>query len=289
MTFLRKLLDFYLYSSIHIALGASLSVLLCYAALVHIPTSDYAFFVFSSTLFLYCIHRIVGINKVRAFEKQGRFAIIKKFRNHLLIYTILGGLASTYFYFNLPLEIKLLLILPSVISILYVLPLFAGNKRLRDYFLIKIFLIAISWGLIIGLIPFWEVNSQIGSNGTLYFLEKVSFIFAITLPFDVRDLKVDASNKVETIPSKLGASKTYILAYSSVASAIVLVILQVLRGVYSNTLGMGLGIGYLATMLVIRISKNKQNDYYFSGLLDGTIILVSLVGIAMSGILTLLF
>ncbi len=286
---IRSIVDFYLYSSIHISLGAGLSVLFVYAALTHIPTSDYIFFVISSTLFLYCCHRIVGIQKVKAFEKEGRFAVIKKYKSHLFIYTLLGGAGATYFFMGLEREIQLMLFLPGLVSILYVLPLFSKGKRLRDFNFIKIFLIAIIWGLIIGLIPYFEVVKKIDFSAFLIFSQSTLFIFAITLPFDVRDLEVDNDLNVSTIPSKIGKAKTYLLAYGCLLTCGALAGLLTYFEVYTLDITIALILAYLITAILICLSKNKTDDYYYSGLLDGSISIVALAGILASGMLALLF
>ncbi|WP_235295869.1 UbiA prenyltransferase family protein [Portibacter marinus] len=288
MKALRKLVDFYIYSSIHIALGATLSVLLCYAVLTHIPDSDYPLFVFSSTMFLYGIHRIVGIKKVEKFDKEGRFAVIKKFRVHLILYALFGGIASIYFFSSLPTQIQLLLIIPGGIAMLYVLPLFTGQKRLRDFDFIKIYLIVVNWALIIGLIPYVEVVGFLDGNGVLYTVEKACFIFAITVPFDIRDIKVDEHNGVSTIPRKIGVRKSYHLSYILIMLAILMVACLSYQGLYSGLVGLGLIAGYLITIACTKWTKGKSDDYFFSGLLDGTIALVALIGIVLSGILQVL-
>lgn len=289
MKLIRKLVDFYLYSSIHIALGAGLSVFLCYAMLTHIPTSDYPLFVFCATLFLYSGHRIIGINKVKAFENEGRFAVIKKFKSHLILYAILSGLGSLYFYISLSMTLKLCLLIPGLVSVAYVIPIFGSGKRLRDFNLIKIFLIAIIWGLVIGVIPYIEVEQKMDLAAWVFFLEKIFFIFAITLPFDARDLEVDRSNSVKTIPSVLGLERSYNISYLSMLLVICCVITLFVLGIYTSTTCAALGLSYLLTMIVIRYSKGKKDDYYYSGLLDGTISLVGIAGILGSELIKIMF
>lgn len=289
MRILKKFIDFYLYSSIHIALGAALSVVLCYAVLVHIPTSDYPIFVFTSTIFIYCSHRILGIKNTAKFLHEGRYAIVAHYKLHIIIYAIAAGLASIYFFIYLPRIIKIWIILPALVSVFYILPIFSNRKRLRDFGYIKIFLIAIIWSLIIGVIPYVEVKGSLDHLGVIYALEKAFFIFAITIPFDVRDITVDNSNKVKTIPSTLGIHKAYKLSYLMMALVIFCVIILYYQGVYSEKVGLALGIGYQISGFAIKLSKNKISDYYFSGLLDGTIALIAILGITMSGILGVLF
>lgn len=289
MRFIRSLINFYLYSSVHISLGAALSVILCYAVSFHIPTSDYTLFVFSSTLFLYCSHRIVGIRKMKSFEDEGRFAIIKKFKSHLIFYALLGGIATIYFFVNLESRLQIALILPSIISVLYILPVFSKSKRLRDFGLIKIFLISIIWGLVIGLIPYFEVNGKVDLKGLLYFMEKLLFILAITIPFDIRDLRFDENINVKTIPSQLGIKKSYLITYLLLGASIIISTILSYLDYYTFKVMLALIVGYFLTAMAILASKNRTNDYYYSGLIDGTIIIVAVLGIVASGILSLIF
>jgi 4-hydroxybenzoate polyprenyltransferase len=285
----RKVVDFYLYSSIHIALGAALSVILCYAVFTHIPTSDYPLFVFSATLCLYCGHRILGINKAIQFEKEGRFAIIKKYRIHLILYAILGAIGSIYFYVSLPISQQIWLLAPALISIVYVLPIFSNKRRLRDYNFIKIFLISLVWSFIIGVVPYVEVKGSLDIWGVLFALEKFLFIFAITLPFDVRDLEIDRANNVKTIPSLIGTKKTYKISYLLMALVFGIIIILYSQKVYSTSIALALAIAYQLTGFALQRSKGKKDDYYYSGLLDGTIALVALAGIFASGIIKVMF
>lgn len=289
MKALRKLVDFYLYSSIHIALGATLSVLLCYAIFTHIPTSDYPLFVFSSTLCLYCGHRIIGIKKAALFENEGRFAIIKNFKTHLIIYSILGAIGSVYFYFNLSSKLQISILVPAFISLIYILPIFSGKRRLRDFNLVKIFLISLVWSFVIGVIPYIEVKGRLDVWGILFALEKFLFIFAITIPFDVRDLEFDKANEVKTIPAVIGIKKAYKISYLVMALIFVIIIILYSQKIYSTAIALALAISYQVTGFALQLSKGKKDDYYYSGLLDGTIALVALAGIFASGILKVMF
>ena len=98
---------------------------------------------FFSTLFLYAIHRIVGLFKVQEFTDKGRYKVIAKFKSHIIIYAILAGMGSAYYFFKADLNVQMALIIPGLISLAYVLPFLNGKKRLRDLGTIKIFLIAI--------------------------------------------------------------------------------------------------------------------------------------------------
>ena len=230
-------------------------------------------FVFFSTLFLYAIHRIVGLVKVKPFLEKYRYSIIYHFRNHIKFYAFLGAIGALYFFFQLCLTNQLLLVIPIILSLGYVLPFVKGKKRLRDFDYVKIFLIAIVWGTITVLIPILERTSTLEISHILILVERMFFIFAITLPFDIRDLKIDEHIDVKTIPGRIGISKTKYLATFSLIVVLVLAVMNWHLGVYPIQVIIGLSISVATTFILINYSDKTDADYFFTGLMDGTMIL----------------
>ena len=159
MSLLRKFSDLILYSSLWIAFCAAAQVQLTYELIGSAQGIDaYTLFVLASTLALYCVHRLIGIPRVQAFEHEGRFAIIRKYKNHIITYCILGLIASFVFALKLSYSTWLLLALPVLVSAAYVVPLGNKGKRLRDFPFIKIFIIAISWSLLTTTVPLLAID-----------------------------------------------------------------------------------------------------------------------------------
>ena len=152
------------------------------------------------------------------------------------------------------------------ITFWYLFPLPLGFKKLpplrRTPFL-KIFLIAYVWSSGVYLLPLlheaWSWNTLIG------FLERLLFLFAITLPFDMKDLEEDTKMQLKTIPSQIGVQK------AKAISAICLLIGWAVSGwAYGSEQIWPLGFGYLtALLLTIGISPNRKEIYYLGGI-DGT-------------------
>lgn len=229
-------------------------------------------FVFFSTLFLYAIHRIVGLVKVKPFLEKYRYAVIYRFRNHIKFYAFAGGVGALYCFFYLSFANQLLLVVPSILSLGYVLPFVKGKKRLRDFDYIKIFLIAIVWGVITVLMPILERTTQLAPSHFLILLERMFFVFAITLPFDIRDLKIDAHIDVKTIPAIIGIKKTKRLGVICLFFTVVLTVLNWQLGTY-NVLTLGaITLSCASTGLLINYSDQTDDDYFFTGLMDGTMI-----------------
>lgn len=275
MSYFQKVFNLLLYGNFFIAFCAV--ALLWQTELIlykSIQCNYLTIFVFSATLFLYALHRIVGIQKVQAFSNKYRYAIINQYRSHILIYAILGGIFAAWFFFYLQSISQLFIILPAFLALGYVLPFFGNEKRLRDFDYLKIFLVAIVWAFITVMLPLLEHETVLLSYiSILLLLERMLFIFAITLPFDIRDLKVDESIKVKTIPAMIGVPKTKGLAGITLLLAFCISCLLYNSTIYSPSILLALGISYSTTYLLINRCDQTNHDYYFTAIMDGTMII----------------
>lgn len=268
--FIHHITNFYLYSSLHIGLCSVYLYLFTIHRFDLEADLHYLLFTFSSTIFIYSIHRLIGINKVKKFAHKGRFAVIEQFKNHILLYAIVSFGGCCYLFFNFEWSRIVVISGAGIVSVLYTIPVFGKSMRLRDFSFIKIFLIAIVWSYVTGFVPMYEQGVSLSAI-LIYFLEIILFFIAITIPFDIRDYYVDAANKVGTIPTLLGRRSSIYLA----------ILLMVLTGLMDAFLTYRFGfriegmISMLFTILVtakmIYFVQDKENDYYFSGLLDTSI------------------
>jgi len=173
-------------------------------------------------------------------------------------------------FFYLPLRVQLVLVLPALFSIAYVLPFLGKGRtmRLRDVDMVKIFLVAGVWAYVTVLLPAIEAGLWYEKKVWLMLVERSLFVFAITLPFDIRDLKVDKHNKVNTLPAYLGTPAALRLAF-------VLMMLFVILCYFNYALlpFLALSISAISTCIFIYFSPRFVHDYYFTGLMDGTMIL----------------
>jgi 4-hydroxybenzoate polyprenyltransferase len=277
MYYLRKIIDLLFYSNVYIAAGAVAMTWQTQLILFgKFQFDSLAVLVFFATMFIYASHRLVGLFSVKEFLSEGRFKVINTYKNHIWIYTGIALIGLAYAFFQVNLRLQMALVVPGLISVGYVIPFLGRTKekrglRLRDLNWIKIFLIAIVWSYVTVILPILEVRGVEWAD-LLILLERMIFIFMITLPFDIRDLKVDEFNKVKTIPAVYGIPKTMQLVLFSFLFLMILVILNYViippKPLYFAFFGLWLSL--ISTYIFIRISINKTDDYYFTGLLDGT-------------------
>lgn len=236
---------------------------------------------FFSTLLVYALHRIVGISRLKDFLEEERYGVIYYYRKHIRLYALLGGLGAIYFFLLLPFSIQLELVVPGIISLAYVWPVLTGKRRLRDIDHLKIFLIAIVYAWVTVRLPALEAGQeQFSLSQSFALLERALFIFAITLPFDIRDLVVDQHTQVSTIPAKIGIVRSKQLAYLCLSIAF---LLSLANWEFYQIPGLiALGISYLSTAWIVSYSDSQKHDYFFTGLLDGTMIIQFVLVIFMS-------
>lgn len=262
-----------LYSNLWIALAA---ICMCWQTQLllvgQLHFSPFTLFVLFSTLFLYAIHRIVGLNKVKAFTQQGRYQVISTFKSHIILYAIMAGALAGYFFLHLSVQLQWSMVIPGFISLAYVLPVLYQRKRLRDIGLIKIFLIAVVWAFVTVYLCGLEMGIKLQEGLWISFLERSLFIFAITIPFDIRDSEIDRTAGVKTLPTAMGIDSAIYLALAALMLAAGLASLNYSQNLYALADLLALYLSYILSGILIWLSPNQKHDYYFTGLMDGTMI-----------------
>ena len=235
--------------------------------------------VFGGTLFIYGVHRSVGISRLKTFLAEKRYGVIYRYRKHIKIYAVFGLLIAGYHFFGLSSTSQWLLVLPCLLSLGYVLPVLGNKKRLRDINDIKIFLIAICWSGLTVVIPAMELSTTWSPQLIWLTTERAVFIFLITLPFDIRDLKVDAYKEVKTLPNRIGLPATQRLGLVLGG----LLILMACFAFYNHWLTaptlMVFVVCYALAMFGLYRSHPDKHDYYYTGAIDGLMLLQAIPSI----------
>ena len=112
---------------------------------------------------------------------------------------------------------------------------------------------ALVWAFITVTLPLVEGRQFLVPTDALLFLERSVFIFAITIPFDIRDLKVDQHIEVKTIPSAIGEQGAKRLAIGLLLANSILTISLWKLEIYTLSAALGIGVTYLLTLSLIHI------------------------------------
>lgn len=166
----------------------------------------YALIIFCLVLGTYNFHRLIkssGINNPSVWLNW-----VNANRNALWILSIvslLTGICGLLIFIPFSLELWIGTGLISVVSVWYVLPVV--NKPLRDVPYIKTLLIAAVWSFMLIYVPMGGILE----NKLWPSLTGFLFIYGITVPFDIRDLKYDEVEK-RTLPMVVGMTSSKILS-----------------------------------------------------------------------------
>jgi 4-hydroxybenzoate polyprenyltransferase len=108
-----------------------------------------------------------------------------------------------------------------------------------------------------------ENNIPISQNIILHLIARFLFVFAITIPFDIRDLKYDAQN-LRTIPLFFGALKSRVIAVFALFICGVIAVFQYFENtlIFPNLLA--LIFLYFVSSIFIEKSDERKGEMYFS-------------------------
>ena len=205
MKLLKQILDFYINSSIHVALSCFALVKITFLKFNISSNSSLEWFAFFGT--------IVGYNFVKfdalARTNKNKMSVQLKAISGLSFVSILLVL---FYFIRLQNTAKISALLFLVFTILYTLPFFPNTKNARNWAGLKIYIVAICWVGVTVILPI--LNSEIDFQQSFYIiaLQRFLIIFALILIFEIIDLKTDDPH-LKTVPQQIGLKKTKILGF----------------------------------------------------------------------------
>jgi 4-hydroxybenzoate polyprenyltransferase len=278
-----KLISFCIKSNIFISLAA---VALTFETQLQLGLKPhfhpYIFLIFFATLFDYNLHRLITIiTNIEALNST-KHGWVKK--NQQLFYAMVAISVIGFLWAVLAADKKVLLTLAPIalITIFYTIPVFKTAKtifRLREIPFLKIFLISLVWSASTVLLPVIQSGaSHDRENIFIILLERFLFVFAITIPFDIRDMQADMKAGLRTIPIVTGEKNALIIAN------LVLFLFTILCWWHYGTtslawLNYAFVLSALSTFYFINSKKLQAVNFYHYGILDGTLLLQGLLAL----------
>lgn len=232
--------------------------------------------VFLATIFEYNRHKITDIISNAEDLKSEKYLWLFQNSKKIYLLVIIWIVSFIVTIFHTKHEVLLALVPLGIVTVFYSVPVI-GNKyslfRLRQIPYLKIFLIAFVWSASTILIPVIHSEENIFKSPVyMLFAERFFFIFAISIPFDIRDLNTDRESGIKTIPMLVNKNKILILSFLSLA--ICLFISFIHYQVQNNWfIIIALFISLITTSILLKSKffRNLGRNYYH--LLDGTMIL----------------
>ncbi|QJX47088.1 UbiA family prenyltransferase [Hymenobacter taeanensis] len=276
-SWVRSALDAVLYSSTWLALAAlSLTWATFLFWQVHIPWR-LGTMIFTATLFLYNLDSVLPYKHKQPVALSGRKSWMRAHRQSLFALAMVAlAVAGGLFLWDGWQQLVGFIGHLAVISLLYSLPVVKVKDRwwaLRDFPLLKVFLIAYVWAAVTVWIPALYLHFSLPEPVVLIlFARRFLFILALAFVFDIRDYSKDRLIGTHTFPGVFGVRATKLVALAALVAAALLV--PIGMPVHNQVV-------YLLPLLlaagVIWWADESRSDYFFALLADGVMIVQFLV------------
>lgn len=229
----------------------------------------YGAFVFFGTFSVYNLQRIFKVSQ--AAKLTPWLSWVKDNRSLIIVLSGLscGATITSLWFINLDEVLSLVVLaIAGVFGLFYVVRIKGRNLRAIPFF--KIHAISITWSLLIAIFPL--INEGSNEHIIPVFLAHYIYTLAVTIPFDIRDLKYD-DKLYKTIPQILGVNGSKWLALLLLAGYIVLMYFVSPDLIFSAWFW----VVMIVTGGLIMAVNEKVSDWYCAGLIDGSIGLLGLV------------
>lgn len=257
MVILKRIFNFYLNSSIHVAIGvyALTWITLLQFGVEYDKNSLY--FVFFATITGYNFVKYFGIAKFHHRSLAGWLRAIQ-------IFSFLAFIALCYYASKLEVNTLVLIAILGLITFLYAIPLLPkkyfidDHKNLREISGLKIYVIAIVWSFTTVILPLVNNEVFLDFDVVITSVQRFIFVLVLMLPFEIRDLNYD-NLKLSTIPQKIGVKKTKIIG---VFLLMLFMMLEFFKDeLTSNAVIVTLIIVFISLLFIVFSNKN-QSKYY---------------------------
>lgn len=264
----KEILNFYINSSIHVALAV--------CSLTYITILEFDVPLNNTVFFFVFFASITGYNFVKYFGVVKFYHVnLTRWLKWIQILSFISFILMCYYGFYLSMKTLIYIAILGLITFLYAVPFLPNNKlfyeykSLRNIGGLKVFLIALVWCGVTVFIPIINNDSKIDIDIVITGIQRFLFVIMLMLPFEIRDLQFD-SLKLYTIPQRLGLKGTKVLG---VALGLVLLSLEFFKSemAYASVLIL-LGIDILTVLLIV-FSKENQEKYFASLWVEGIPIL----------------
>lgn len=201
---LKKIFDWYINASLHVALATT--------ALVGI-TNYYSKLPFDVmvVLFVFC----ATVSSYNIIKYAGYILSHTTFKNTLKLIvalTLVCLLVCAYGFLNFKPATRWAIVVFGLLNLLYVVPLGSKQLNLRNAAGIKIYIVSACWAGVTLLVPLLEAGMGVTTDVVLKFFQRFILTLILILIFEIRDLKYD-DYRLKTVPQSIGISATKNLIY----------------------------------------------------------------------------
>lgn len=255
MRVLKKVFDFYIQSSIHVALSVySLVQMSCF--MFHIPANKpIANFAFFGTILGYNFVKYESLVWAKSNQMGSKLKSI-------LVLSFLALLAVGFYFFQLQGITQIVSVGVFILTLLYALPFFPNRKNARNWAGVKIYIVALCWVGVTVVLPILNANIPITSDFYLKCVQRFILIFVLILIFEIIDLNNDDPH-LQTVPQQIGVKRTKNLGH---VLLMVFGVLELFNSNFNSTIEHFVLVVFIALIvaLFLAFANEKRSKYYTS-------------------------
>ena len=203
MKIFKQIFNFYINSSIHVALSCYSLVKMTQHMFNISLDQSIANFVFFGTIVGYNFVKYDALARAKKLLMRTELKIIALFSFFALI--LVG-----FYFFQLQRITQIVAVAFLSITLLYTLPFFPNRRNARNWAGVKIYIVALCWVGVTLALPVLNAAISITSDFYLKCIQRFILIFVLVLIFEIIDLANDDPH-LKTVPQQIGVKRTKIL------------------------------------------------------------------------------
>lgn len=264
MKVLKRIFDFYINSSIHVALSVF--------SLAWITLLEFELPYDKNVLFFIFFASITGYNFVKFFGlAKFHHRSLATWLKYIQLFSLVCFLLMCYYVLQLEQTTLVYISVFGVVTFLYAIPflpkkIFLDEKQnLRSLSGLKVYVIALVWCGVTVFLPLANADFLMNWDVSITAIQRFVFVLVLMLPFEIRDLQYD-SVKLATIPQQIGVKKTKLIG---VLLLMVFFFLDYLKDDMQLMNLLVLLVVTAITLLSVVLAKKEQSKYYSAFFVEG--------------------
>src|SRR5680860_395634 len=257
MQVLRRLFEFYLDASIHVAFAILALVHVTYITLNISVDVHLGWFLFFGSIACY--------NFVKYGVEAEKYILVNDLHQRYIQWAsfVAFGFAVYHGYF---LSRQVYIVIAGLVALtgLYAIPVLPHTKNLRSLGGLKIFVVAVVWALATVILPVIAAEESISWDVRVETLQRFLLTLILLVPFEIRDLAYD-SPELRTLPQRFGISGTKIIG---ACTLLPFFLLTLVKDTVSRTELTANTILLVTLGILIWTTKKKQHRYFASFLVE---------------------
>ena len=200
MTLPKRLFDFYLRSSLHVAL-AVYALIRITELIFYLPPNPYvSWFGFFGT--------VVGYNFVKydAIARSGKPKMGLQMKAFIGV-SFVAFWGAVYCFFHLSLLTQIVSGLCLLVTAFYTLPFFPNKTNARSWSGLKIYIVALCWVGVTVALPVCDAGIVLTSDFVLVCIKRFILVVVLLFIFEIIDLAWDDPH-LKTVPQQIGITNT---------------------------------------------------------------------------------